>query len=180
MREWLWRHRMAAFPCVIVLGASAAFLVSLASGTPWPLALVIVLVNAMWWGGILYLIVRAARKRTRTLEEQGIIVYIRYPGSRPGSLGDVWAGGTANFHPGQIVFQETMAGTDVPLGKPTKLDIVATAGHLRPDASGRASHLPPGLGVMTLALASGTVEIAAEPSALARLEQEVSRSSPTV
>ncbi|WP_234751147.1 hypothetical protein [Arthrobacter ramosus] len=66
------------------------------------------------------------------------------------------------------------------MGKPTKLDIVTAAGHLRPDASGRANHLPPGLGVITLALARGTVEIAAEPSALARLEQEVFRSSPTV
>lgn len=203
MREWFWRHRTATIPLAIVLVASAGFFAYLASGTNWPPALFMTVFNALLWTGLFWLNARAARKRRKSLEARGIIAFIRYPGSRPGSLDDVWACGTADCQPRTIIFQEIMSGTDVPLGKPVRLDVVSvagrqgTSGHVTSGHStsghrtsghrtsghvtsghGPANILPPGLNVLTLVLARGTVDIAAEPSALARIEQEVFRPAP--
>lgn len=198
MREWFWRHRTATIPLAIVLVASAGFFAYLASGTNWPPALFMTVFNALLWTGLFWLNARAARKRRKSLEARGIIAFIRYPGSRPGSLDDVWACGTADCQPRKIIFQEIMSGTEVPLGKPVRLDVVSvagrqgTSGHVTSGHStsghrtsghvtsghGPANILPPGLNVLTLVLARGTVDIAAEPSALARIEQEVFRPAP--
>ena len=170
---------MAAYPLAIVLVASVSLLVYWTNTTLWPRAVFTTLFNLVWWAGLYYLYVRQARKRKRALEKRGIFVYIRYPGSRPGSLQDRWAGGTAACHPHQVMFQEVMSGTDVSLGKPATFDAVSLVGPPRKVTGGMPSHLSPGLRVLTLALAQGTVEIAAEPSALATLEQEVFRDDPT-
>lgn len=133
----------------------------------------------MWWGGLYYLYAREARKRKNALEKRGIFIYLRYPGSRPGSLQDVWAGGTAACHPRQILFQAVMSGSEVSLGSPTTLDIVGIPGHPERISGGRARHhLPPGLMVLTLALPHGTVEIAAESLALEQLNQQVFPAGP--
>lgn len=144
-----------------------------ASETPWPFPLFTTLLNIVWWAGLSYLYVRQARKRKRTLEKQGVFVYIRYPGSLPGSLQDRWAGGTAASHRHRLVFQEVMSGTDVSLGMPATLDVVSLVGPPQRVTGGTTSHLPPGLSVLTLVLAHGTVEIAAEPPALATLEHQM-------
>ncbi|MGP9502358.1 hypothetical protein ACT3TS_09105 [Specibacter sp. AOP5-B1-6] len=178
MREWFWRHRTAAIPLAIVLVASAGFFAYLASGSNWPPALFMVVFNVLLWTGLFWLNARAARKRRKSLEARGIIAFIRYPGSRPGSLDDVWACGTADCQPRTIIFQEIMSGTEVPLGKPVRLDVVSVAGTQGTSGHGPANILPPGLKVLTLALTRGTVDIAAEPSALARIEQEVFRPAP--
>lgn len=160
-------------PVAIVTVALLSILVYWASGTPWPLALSTTLFNALWWAGLACLYMREARKRKRALEKQGIISYIRYPGSRPGSLQDRWAGGTATCQPHRIVFQEVMSGTDVSLGTPTTLDVVSVEGPPRPVTGHMTSYLPPGMKVMTLALAHGTVDMAAAPADLAIVEQQL-------
>lgn len=178
MREWLWKHRKAVFPLAIVLMASVSLLAHKASGNSWSFGIFATLFNLVWWGGLYYLYARQTRKRKTALEKRGLFVYLRYPGSRPGSLQDMWAGGTAACYPHQILFQEVMSGSDVPLGRPTTLDVVSLAGSPLPVSGGKTGHLPPGLNVLALALTHGTVEIAAEPSALERLEQQVLHGGP--
>lgn len=56
---------------------------------------------------------------------------------------------------------------------PTTLDVVSIAGPPRAVASGMTGYLPLGMKVLTLALNHGTVDIAAAPSALATLEQQL-------
>ena len=178
MREWLWQHRMAVIPLVIVLMALATLLAYRASGNTWSFGLFSTLFNLIWWGGLYYLYARAARKRKSALEKRGIFVYLRYPGSRPGSLQDMWAGGTAACQPHQIRFQEVMSGSEVSLGRPTTLDVVSVPGPPERVSGGKAGHLPPGLMVLTLTLPHGTVEIAAEPLALEKLKQQVFHGGP--
>lgn len=173
MREWFWQHRKVAIPLLIVVMALASLLAYKTSGNTWSFGLFSTLFNLVWWGGLYFLYARETKKRKRSLEQRGIFVYLRYPGSRPGSLRDVWAGGTATCHPHQILFQEVMSGSEVPLGKPTTLDVVSIPGPPEHVAGGKAGHLPPGLIVLTLALSHGTVEIAAEPLALEKLKQQV-------
>lgn len=99
--------------------------------------------------------------------------HLLHPGSRPGSLQDRWAGGTATCQPHQMVFQEVMSGTDVSLGAPTTLDVVSVRGPARPVTGRMTSYLPPGMKVMTFALAHGTVDMAAAPADLAIVEQQL-------
>lgn len=178
MREWVWKHRMAAFPLAVVLMTFVSLLAHRASGNTWSYGIFSTLFYFVWWGGLYYLYARQTRKRKNVLATRGIFVYLRYPDSRPGSLQDMWAGGTAICHPHQIVFQEVMSGSDVPLGRPITLDILGPAGPPQSVSGGKSRRIPPGLRVLVLALPHGTVEIAAEPAALEELEQQVLRADP--
>ncbi len=178
MREWLWQHRAAVIPTVIVLMTLGSLLAYRASGNAWTIGLFSTVFNLVWWGGLYFLYLREARKRKSALEKRGLFVYLRYPGSRPGSLQDIWAGGTATCQANQIVFQEVMDGTEVSLGKPTTLDVVGVCTPPRRVSGDKARHLPLGLMVLTLNLPNSTVEIAAEPSTLEKLQQKVLQGGP--
>ncbi len=178
MREWLWQHRAAVIPTVIALITLGSLLAYSASGNAWTTGLFSTLFNLFWWGGLYFLYIRESRKRKSALEKRGLFVYVRYPGSRPGSLQDIWAGGTATCQPSQVVFQEVMDGTEVPLGKPTPLDVGGVSAPPRRVPGEKLRHLPPGLMVLTLNLPNSTVEIAAEPSTLEKLQQKVLHGDP--
>ncbi|MCX2749654.1 hypothetical protein OOZ51_17830 [Arthrobacter sp. MI7-26] len=180
-RDWIWLHRKLLLPWFLAVTAVVVFLVSLATGVPWPRALFMVVFNIGWWAAVWFLLMRAQMKRKSALDEQGIsIVHIRYPGSAPGSLGDLWAGGIARCGPGKIVFQETMDGTDVPLGRPKTLDVVELT--QQPELADRTHHrhLFPGWSVLRLTLAKGELEVAAEPQVLAKVTQEVLGTGPSI
>lgn len=158
MKDWLRQH-LGVFLSGLALLAVTQLWVSLALETPWPDAAARTLVNALFGAGI--------------------IAYIRHPGSWPGTLGDLWAGGTASCHRGQLIFQEAMSRTDIELGSPTKFDVVAATDVPRQATTDKTNPLPSSLVVQTLILSEGTVEIAAEPAALARIEQEIFSKPPT-
>lgn len=179
MREWIWRHRAVAFPLAALLAIATPLLIFRANGTPLQMSAFLALFNGLWWLGPLYLYLRRDQTRKRALEKQGTLVYLRYPGSRPGSLQDRWAGGVAASRPGKILFQEVMSGTDVTLGLPTEIEILDRAGPPRSVTHDMARQLPPGLKAQTFTMAHGMVEVAAEPSALAALEHHVLRGDPT-
>lgn len=164
---------MAVIPVAIALMALMSLLAYMASENSWSFGLFSTLFNLVWWGGLYSLYARETRKRKKALEKRGIFVYLRYPGSRSGSLQDMWAGGTAACQPDQILFQEIMSGSDVPLGKPTTLDVLSIVGAPGAVSGGKMRQLPPGLKVLTLTLPHGTVEIAAEPLVLEKLKQQV-------
>lgn len=178
MREWFWRHRLVSVLAAVVLANVAGLAVYRASGTPWPIALFNTVINVLLFAGVTYFYWRQDRNRRDALNKQGTLVYLRYPGAPEGSLQDRWAGGTAAVQARQILFQEIMSGTDAPLGQPAKLEVLGSAGPPRPPSRGGSHLLPPGLRVLTLTLHQGTVEIAADPADLARLEQLVLQGGP--
>lgn len=179
LKERIRRRRKVLFACVLVATAALVFHVSIVMGVSWPRALSSVLSNMVGWAVVWFFAARAQTRRTKAFDAQGLMVlHIRYPGSRPGSLDDLWAVGSARCDPGKIVFQETMAGTDVPLGKPKTLDVVEVTERLQPVDRNRHGQPPPGREILRLALVNGEVEIAAEPAALAKMEQEVFGTEP--
>lgn len=173
MKEWIQQHRVgAAISGLSVLIVAQAW-TSLAIGFTWSDAVLRILLNAVMGAGFLYLVVRHDRKQKAALATQGILAHVRHPGSRPGSLEDLWAGGTVKCSPGQLVFQEAMSGTAIPLGKPVKFDVVAVTDEPRPATSGKANALPANLTIQTFALPGGTVEVAADAVSLATINQEL-------
>ena len=166
MKDWLRQHLVSAVLIGLAVLAVLQVGVSLAIGTSLQDAINRIVINAVMGGGLLYLVLRHERAQKAALATQGIPAYIRRPGSRPGSLEDLWAGGTISCQPGLIVFQEAMAGTAVPLGTPKTFDVVSVAHESRHPSGSQAKQLPPKSFVQTFALAKGTLDIAANDAAL--------------
>ena len=167
MKDWIQQHLVSAVLIGLAVLAVLQVGVSLAIGTSLQDSVNRILINAVVGGGLLYLVVRHERTQKTALATQGIPAYIPRPGARPGSLDDLWAGGTISCQPGLILFQEAMAGTAVPLGKPKKFDVVSVTHDPRHASGSEAKQLPPKLSMQTFALVKGTLEIAAEAAALA-------------
>ena len=71
-----------------------------------------------------------------------------------------------------------MSGSEVPLGQQKILDVLSVSGPPQRVSGGKSGHVPAGLMVLTLSLPDSTVEIAAEPSVLEKLQQQVLRGGP--
>ena len=173
MKGWIQQHRVGTAIGGLTMLIVAQLSVSVAIGFTWSEALARTAVNAVTGAGFLYLVVRYDRKQRASLAKQGLLVHIRHPGARPGSLDDLWAGGSATCSPGQLIFQEAMAGTDIPLGKPVTFDVVAVTDEPRHATSEKLNPLPVRLQVQTFASAGGTIEVAADAASLAYICEEV-------
>lgn len=179
MREWVSRHRMASYLCIVGAAVLAQIIVQVATRTGSPATVFTLLFYMVFGIGISYLTIRAQRKRQRSLASHGLIfAYLRYPGSPSGSLGDLWAGGSVSYSPGQIIFQELMNNTEVPLGKPIRLNVTSSFERRQPATKGQIVHLLPGTSVLTLTRLDGDVEIAADASALEKLQRDVFGANP--
>lgn len=174
VREWLRQHRVVALPVVAVLGGSATSIaVAFALGEDLRSALGRTFGLSLAWGGLFYLFLRHDRKRIRSLEKQGAVAYLRHPGSRAGSLDDLWAEGTVTCEPGQIIFQEVALNSDMPLGKPKIFGVTGVTGPPTPVTEARSYLLPPSARTLTFRLAYGTIQLAADPLVLAKIKDEV-------
>ncbi|AIY00179.1 hypothetical protein ART_0580 [Arthrobacter sp. PAMC 25486] len=173
MKDWIQQHRVSAALSGLTVLIAAQLWVSVVIGTTWSDALLRILINAVMSAGFLYLVVRYDRRQKASLATQGILVHVRRPGSRPGSLDDLWAGGTATCSRGQLVFQEAMSGTDISLGKPVKFDVVAVTDEPRNATRAKSNPLPANLTIQTFVLPGGTVQVAADADSLARINEEV-------
>jgi hypothetical protein len=72
---------------------------------------------------------RRQRKTAAKLADQdGSLVYVRYPDARPGSLSGIWNMGVAPFsEAGAMKFQPAVYDTLVPSGRPTTFKVLAPA-----------------------------------------------------
>lgn len=173
MNNWIQQHRVSAALSGLTVLIVAQLWVSLATGTTLREAVARIVPNAAMGAGFLYLVVRYDRQQKASLATRGILVHVRHPGSRPGSLDDLWAGGTATCSRGQLVFQEAMSGTDIALGMPVTFDVVAVTDEPRAATSDKANSLPVNLKVQTFSLPAGTLEVAADAALLARINREL-------
>ncbi|MET1086468.1 MAG: hypothetical protein ABWY04_05005, partial [Arthrobacter sp.] len=98
MRKWMAAHRK-----VVALVALIAFYAAgVALFLSWGQELEKTIFNAVFWFVFTvvawYLDARRQRKTAAKLENQGeMLVYVRYPDSRPGSLSGIWNMGVATF-----------------------------------------------------------------------------------
>ncbi|POH60175.1 hypothetical protein [Arthrobacter glacialis] len=121
----------------------------------------------------LFAVVQVRRRRRTKVRLEGhgqIMVYLRYPDSRPGSLDSIWNQGIATPSPRTIQFQPAVYDTLEPSGRPTTIKIQELLPGRRKMNGKDRKYIPVyGLQAMTLMGDGGKVEIAAHPEALDKL-----------
>jgi hypothetical protein len=79
-----------------------------------------VLFNAALWAASWHFDSRRQRKTAAKLDSQGgMVVYVRYPDARPGSLNGIWNMGVASVAETALRFQPAVYDTLEPSGRPT-------------------------------------------------------------
>lgn len=123
--------------------------------------------------------IRRSRKAKGRLEESGqMIVYIRYPDSRPGSLSSIWNQGIVTPSAGTIHFQPAVYDTLEPSGRATTIKVQDLLPERRTVSGKDRKYIQVyGIHAMTVLTDEGKVEIAAHPEALDRLS-DVPRRQP--
>lgn len=157
----------------VVSGSAFAIAIAMALGEDFKSALGRNAGISLAMGGMFYLFLRSDSKRRRSLQKQGFVTYLRHPGSRPGSLEDLWAEGTVKCEPGQIIFQEVALNSDIPLGKPKIFDVTGLTDSPAPVPAASSYLLPFGARTLTFTLAQGAIQLAAEPSVLDEIKNQV-------
>ncbi len=121
--------------------------------------------------------VRRRRKAKVSLEDNSqIMIYLRYPDSRPGSLPNIWNQGIATPNPRSIQFQPAVYDTLEPSGRATTIKIQELIPERRKLNGKDRKYIPVyGLQAMTLMTDDGKVEIAANPDSLDKLSEVLGR-----
>lgn len=173
MGEWIAAHRRIVVLVVLVAawGAGSALFVS------WGRRPEDVLFNGAMWAvflaGSWYFDAHRQRKIASRLESQsGMLVYIRYPNSLPGSLSGIWNMGVASLAgTGEMTFQPAVYDTLEPSGRPTTFSAM-TAVSNEPRTSDRKDNkyvTQRGFQAIRLASDKGNIEAAAQPETLRKI-----------
>ncbi|MCB5275976.1 hypothetical protein BJG92_03531 [Arthrobacter sp. SO5] len=101
-----------------------------------------------------------------------MLVYIRYPDSRPGSLSGIWNMGVATFNGTAVMkFQPAVYDTLEPSGRPTIFTALAAAS-TEPGKIDRKGHryiTHQGFQFIRLTTDKGDIEVAARPESLRKI-----------
>ncbi|MGO4856537.1 hypothetical protein [Arthrobacter sp. 2MCAF14] len=172
MKEWARQHPYLAMAIGYVLFFVFATAVWMAVGRH---SLADSAITAFVWTLGYWLLavfgIRRSRKTRARLEETGqIMVYIRYPDSRPGSLSSIWNQGIATPSAGSIHFQPAVYDTLEPSGRATTIKVQDLLPE-RQKLSGKDRKYirVNGIQAMTVLTDEGKLEIAAHPESLDRL-----------
>jgi hypothetical protein len=175
MKRWAGEHAFQAAVMAVVLGWGAVVAVDMIRGRPLEDALF----DASFWMAAValtgYFTWRRSRKTADKLSEHGqILLYLRYPDARPGSLSGIWNMGVATVEQGRIDFQPAVYDTLEPSGRGktlTGLEALSVPRKLsRQDAKYIGHQL---FRVMTFASDAGRIEIAASPGSFQTIRATV-------
>lgn len=173
MKKWVRQHPYLA------LAVSYVLLFVFATGIWFAVRhdLAYALTTASAWTSIYWLFavfqVRRRRKTKVRLDDHGqIMIFLRYPDSRPGSLNSIWNQGIATPSTRSIMFQPAVYDTLEPSGRPTTIAIQKLLPERR-KVNGKDSRYTTvhGLQAMILMTDDGKVEIAARPESLDKLSE---------
>ena len=128
----------------------------------------------VYWLVAIFQVRRRLKANTRLEEHAQIMVYIRYPDARPGSLSSIWNQGIATPSAGSIHFQPAVYDTLEPSGRATTIKVR----HLLPErrnlrGKDRKYIQIYGIQAVTLLTDDGKVELAARPESLHKLGEVV-------
>jgi hypothetical protein len=173
MRKWIAAHRkfVALVVLAILWGAGIALFVS------WGHPLDETLINAAMWAVytavLWYFQAHRERKAAAKLDSQGgILVYVRYPDSLPGSLSGIWNMGVATFDgPARMKFQPAVYDTLEPSGRPTTFGAVAAVSTepRKIDRKEQKYVTHQGFHAIRLTTDKGDIEVAARPESLRKI-----------
>ena len=176
MRKWGEMH--PALRAVLV--GVVAFAAILAAGLILGGELDDAVANAVFYalligGGVFFL--TTFPTGTVKLDEPGkFVIFLRFPGSSPGSLNSTWQVGIASPGPGQIDFQPTIHDELIPSGRSkalTGLRVMESPPRKANRHDGK-QEVPLDFQIISLTSDRGVIEIAASPAALRNLQRVVS------
>lgn len=129
-----------------------------------------------------YFDVRRRRKTAATLVDQGgLLAYIRYPDTRPGSLSGIWKMGVATFETSAMTFQPAVYESIEPSGQPTTFAALTPLSS-EPRKIDRKDHkyiTHQGFQVIRLRTDKGDIEVAAAPETLRNILDVIRRGDET-
>ncbi|MDI3213579.1 hypothetical protein [Arthrobacter sp. AL12] len=173
MRKWIAAHRkmVALVVLAVAYAAGVVLLVSLGhelEETLFSAALWFVFTVVAW-----YLDARRQRKTAAKLEDQGgLLVYVRYPDSRPGSLSGIWNMGVATFDEAAgMKFQPAVYDNLEPSGRPTTFSALAAVSSEPRKIDRKERNYVPQRGFQAIRLTTdkGDIEVAAGPESLRKI-----------
>jgi hypothetical protein len=171
MKEWVRKHPYlvlaVGYVLLFVFGTGVWFTVQ----HDLSYALTTAFVWTLIYGLFAVFQVRRRRKAKARLDDHGqIMIYLRYPDSRPGSLDSIWNQGIATPSPRAFHFQPAVYDTMEPSGRATTIKIQELLPERRKVNGKDRKYIPPfGFQAMTLLTNDGKVEIAAHPESLDKL-----------
>lgn len=173
LRKWIAAHRnfVRAVVFAVICFSQIALYVSFGN------TLQQAILSSVLWSGIMaaiwYVGARRQRRMTARLDaEDAILVYVRYPDARPGSLSGIWEMGVATFvGAGTIKFQPAANDTLDPIGRPTTFSAVMARVAERRELSRKESRYVPTMGFRAIRLTTdkGDIEVAGRPESLRRI-----------
>lgn len=181
MREWAAKHVGLVSVLAGLAGGIMAVAVDVLLGQRLDRAVINSVFFMLFLGGSAFFGQKRLRKIKATLDESGqSLMFLRYPNSLPGSLSGIWQMGVATPVPGRIDFQPAAYEDLVPVGRSRTLTGVhATQSPPRKaDRRDNKHAVPYGFKVIALDSDSGTVEIAASPDTLQKIQDAVEQASP--
>ncbi|WP_146033109.1 hypothetical protein [Arthrobacter sp. AFG20] len=175
MKRWAAEHPFRVAAMAVVLGWGAVVAVDMIRGRPLEDALF----NASFWMAAVavigYFTWKRSRKTADRLSQRGqILLYLRYPDARPGSLSGIWNMGVATLEQGRIEFQPAVYDTLEPSGRSTALTGIEALSVPRLLSRQDAKYVSQRLfQVVTFASDVGRIEIAASPGSFQTIRETV-------
>jgi hypothetical protein len=183
MGEWVAVRRRTVVLLVLVAawGAGSFLFIS------WGRRPEDVFFNAAMWAvflaGSWYFDARRQRKMEAKLEALGgMLVYVRYPDSLPGSLSGIWNMGVASFAgTGGLHFQPAVYDTLEPSGRPTMFSALAVVAAEPRTLDRKDSKYVTQRGFQAIRLSAdkGDIEVAALPETLQKILDAIRRDDGT-
>ncbi|MET3921077.1 hypothetical protein [Arthrobacter sp. UYEF20] len=181
MRKWIAAHRKMVALVVLAAawGAGIALFVS------WGHPLEQTIFNSTLWAVFVavswYVDTRRQRKTASRLDSQGgILVYVRYPDSRPGSLSGIWNMGVATFdETAALKFQPAVYDTLEPSGRPATFGVLGAESSEPRKISRKESRYVTQAGFQAIRLTTdkGDIDVAGRPESLRKILDVVTGSA---
>lgn len=177
MKEWIREHPYLA----LTMGYILLFVFGAGVWLALRHDLTTAVINAsaltlIYWVIAVFQVRRRKNTQVRLADQGQIIIHLRYPDSRPGSLDSIWNQGIATLSPRSIRFQPAINDTLEPSGQATTIKIQELLPVRRKVTGKDRKYLPThGLQAITLKTDDGTVEIAAHPESLDKLTKDLGR-----
>lgn len=177
MKKWVRKHPYLALTVGYVLLFVFGTGIWLVTRHDLAYALTTSFVWTLIYGLVAAFQVRRRMKAKARLEDHGqIMIYLRYPDARPGSLPNIWNQGIATPNTRSINFQPAVYDTLEPAGRPTTINIQELFPDRRKLNGQDRKYIPAsGLQAMTLMTNKGKVEIAATAESLNKLSEVLTR-----
>jgi len=180
MRKWGGMH--PALRAVLVGAAACA--VILAAGLIAGESLEDAIANAVFYalmigGGVFFLTKRFPTAAEKLDEHGTLVIFLRFPGSPPGSLSSIWRMGIARPGAERIDFQPIVDDTLIPNGRSKALTGLGAAAipTRKTDRHDHQQDVPLDFQILTLDSDDGVIEIAASRATLQKIERAVGSAS---